>query len=63
MSQVNGSTTGGSPVHADNPNQVGYVTRGDDGQGNGRVKPIITTLSSGNNKEGIIGGINIKGGK
>lgn len=61
MNNINGSTQGGSPIHPDNPKDVGYVTQGSDGQGNGRVISKVTSHMTGNNDNGIIGGINIKG--
>lgn len=61
MQSINGSTTGGSPVHSDNPKEVGYVTKGSDGQENGRVASKVTRHMMGNSDNGIVGGINIKG--
>lgn len=61
MTQVNGSTNYGSPVHSDNPKEVAYVTMGSDGQGNGRVTPVVTSHMTGNSNNGVEGGINNKG--
>lgn len=61
MNQVNGSTTGGSPVHSDNPKDVAYVSQGDVGQSNGRIKATVTSHMMGNSNNGIEGGINNKG--
>ena len=55
-----GTNSPGSPVHSDNPKEVGYVTEGSDGQENGRVPMKITSHMTGNNSEGIEGGIDIK---
>lgn len=43
MSQVNGSTTGGEPIHSDNPGPMQKTP-----QANGGVKPIIKTYGVGN---------------
>jgi hypothetical protein len=56
-----GTNSPGSPVHSDNPKEVGYVTEGSDGQENGRVPMKITSHMTGNNSEGIEGGIDHKG--
>lgn len=57
MNQVNGSTTGGSPVHSDNPGKEQNTS-----QENGGVKPIVTSHMTGNSGNGIEGGINNTGG-
>lgn len=56
MDQVNGSTTGGSPIHSDNPGPMQKS-----GQENGRVKATVTSHNTGNSTKGIEGSINNKG--
>ncbi len=50
MQNINGSTQGGEPIHSDNPAMVGYVTKGSDGQGNGRVPMTVTSHMIGDGK-------------
>lgn len=56
MTQINGSTTGGSPVYSDNPGPMQKS-----GQENGRVKATVTSYQQGNSSKGIEGGINNTG--
>ena len=53
---IQGGTTTGSPVHSDFP---GYIEKTE--QANGRVPFKVTSHMTGNNTEGIEGGIDIKG--
>lgn len=56
MNQVNGSTTGGSPVHSDFP---GTITK--TSQENGRVSAKVTSHNLGDSSKGVEGSINNRG--
>lgn len=56
MQSINGSTTGGSPVHSDNPGSMQKS-----GQENGRVKATVTSHNTGDNSKGVDGSVNNKG--
>lgn len=56
MDQVNGSTTGGSPVHSDFPGNITKTS-----QENGRVASKVTSHMTGDSSKGVEGSINNKG--
>ena len=53
---LSGGTTDGGESHSDWVGQMEKMP-----QANGGVKPVITSHMTGNNEEGIEGGIDIKG--
>ena len=56
VDSIQGGTSSGAKVHSDFP---GYIEKTE--QANGRVPYKVTSHMTGNNEEGIVGGIDNKG--